>query len=50
MKIYYVVLNKDRIVGSRNKKKIEAMHPDHEIKECDIADFNGHLYSNEWSG
>jgi hypothetical protein len=50
MKIYYVILKNERVVGCRNKSKILAMHPEYEIKECDISDFHGHLYSNEWSG
>jgi hypothetical protein len=50
MKIYYVILHNDRVVGCRNRTKIEAMHPEYEVKICDISDFDGHLYSNEWYG
>jgi hypothetical protein len=50
MIIYYVILENERIVGSRNKKKIEEMYPYHEIKECDISNFHGHLYPNDWRG
>lgn len=46
MTIYYVVLANGKTVGCRIQEKIKTLHPEYEVQECDIVDFNGTLYSN----
>lgn len=50
MKVYYIEIKNGKKYGSRNRAKIEAMYPEQAVLECDIADFHGHLYSNDWAG
>jgi hypothetical protein len=48
MKVHYYINESGNKIGSLNLEKVKAMSDGKPVYSCDIAEYNGHLMSEDW--
>jgi hypothetical protein len=50
MKVFFYINGIGNKIGSLNFEKVKAMSYGKRVYSCDIAEYSGHLMSEDWGG